>query len=167
MEFRAMRRKNQELSPADCDAVLRRGSHGVLAVCGDGGWPYAVPVNYVWADGRLFFHCAKAGHKLDAIAGEPRVSLCVVDADELVPAEFTSYFRSVIVFGRARVLTDPAQRRAALALVARRFGPGDPAEDEKELDRTLARVCLVEIEIAHMTGKQAIELVRREAGGAQ
>ena len=60
--FREMRRKNQELSREECLAVLDRGTSGVLAVHGEGGYPYAVPLSYAYADDKLWFHCARAGH---------------------------------------------------------------------------------------------------------
>ena len=122
--FREMRRKNQILSQAECLAVLDRGTSGVLAVQGDGGWPYAVPLSYVYEDGRLWFHCARTGHKLDAIRREPRVSFCVVDQDQVVPQEYTTYFRSVIVFGTIRVLTDDGEKRRASFSRAARISAG-------------------------------------------
>ena len=69
--FRPMRRFKQALSPEECQAVLERGTSGVLALSGDGGWPYAVPLSYVYADGKLYFHSAKSGHKVDAIRSCP------------------------------------------------------------------------------------------------
>ena len=91
-----------------CEAVLSRGSHGVLALAGDEGYPYAVPISYVYEGGKLYFHCAKSGHKLDAIARCPKASFCVVDQDQVVPQEYTTYFRSVIAFGTIR---GPGRRR--------------------------------------------------------
>ena len=84
--FRPMRRFKQALSPEECRAVLERGTSGVLALTGDGGWPYAVPLSYVYADGKLYFHSAKSGHKVDAIRSCPRASFCVIDQDHIVPA---------------------------------------------------------------------------------
>ena len=63
--FREMRRNKQQLSRAECEEILRRAASGVLAVSGDGGYPYAVPLSYVYEDGKLWFHCALSGHKLD------------------------------------------------------------------------------------------------------
>ena len=68
--FRAMRRKRQQLSRAEAEAILERGTSGVLAVAGDDGYPYAVPLSYVYQDGKLWFHCANSGHKLDAVRRE-------------------------------------------------------------------------------------------------
>ena len=106
MTFREMRRSRQALSQADCEKILKTATAGVLAVTGDGGYPYAVPLSYVYAEGRLYFHCAGSGHKLDAISADDRVSFCVIDRDEIHPEKFTTFFRSVILFGTARELED-------------------------------------------------------------
>lgn len=158
--FREMRRNRQALSPGECAAILQRGSHGVLAVLGDGGYPYAVPLSYVYRNGSIFFHCAKTGHKLDAIARESRVSFCVVDQDQVVPEKYTTYFRSVVAFGRARILGDEAEKRAALEALAERYSPGDREGRQREIEREFSHVCLVEIAVEHLTGKEAIELVQ-------
>ena len=71
---------------------------GVLAAAGEDDYPYAVPLSYVYCDFKLYFHCAKEGHKLEAIARNPKVSFCVIDQDQVVPEKYTTYFRSVIVF---------------------------------------------------------------------
>jgi len=84
--------------------ILQSATSGVLAVCGDDGYPYAVPLSYVYADGKIYFHSALQGHKIDAIRSNPKVSFCVIDKDDIQPQEFTTYFRSVIVFGKARII---------------------------------------------------------------
>jgi len=83
--FRAMRRTKQAMSFADSEVVLARNTAGVLAAAGDDGYPYAVPLSYVYADGKIYFHCAKEGHKLDAISRCEKVSFCVIDTDQVVP----------------------------------------------------------------------------------
>ena len=102
----SMRRKNQALTQEECIAVLQRGTSGVLAVTGEGDYPYAVPLSYVYSNSKLYFHCAASGYKLEAIARNPKVSFCVIDQDQVVPEEYTTYFRSVIIFGQARILTN-------------------------------------------------------------
>jgi len=163
--FREMRRGGQALSAAECAAALEAGTSGVLAVSGDGGYPYAVPLSYVFCGDRLFFHCAKSGHKLDAIARCDKVSFCVIDRDSVVPEKFTTYFRSVIVFGRARVLGDEAEKRRALELLAEKYAPGPGEARRLEVEKELPRVCIVELSVEHMTGKEAVELVREKRGG--
>lgn len=159
--FRDMRRKDQVLSCEECLAVLDRGTSGVLAVHGDDGYPYAVPLSYAYEDGKLWFHCARTGHKLDAILRDPKVTFCVVDRDQVVPLEYTTYFRSVILFGKARVLEDPAEVRAALEKLALRYAPEDSeAHREAILEKELPAVVVVEVAVEHLSGKEAIELVR-------
>ena len=157
--MREMRRFKQELTQAECAAVLERGTSGVLAVTGDGGYPYAVPLSYVWADGKLYFHCAMAGHKLDAIRADGRASFCVIDQDQIVPEEYTTYFRSVIVFGRARVLDDPQEKRHAIEVLAAKYRPGFPEAMAAEIDGAWNRLCMVEPAAEQVTGKQAKELM--------
>ena len=165
--FRPMRRSAQALGVDACREVLSRGTSGVLALLGDGGWPYAVPLSYAFDGENLYFHCAREGHKLDAIRREARASFCVVDRDDVKPAEYTSYFRSVIIFGRVRVLEDKAQKRAAIELLARRYFPEDSAENRRRaIEREWAGLCMLEMDIEHMSGKEAIELAR-EGGSRQ
>ena len=164
--FRPMRRSGQALGIDACKEVLSRGTSGVLALLGDGGWPYAVPMSYAFDGEKLYFHCAREGHKLDAIRREARASFCVVDRDEVVPEEYTTYFRSVIVFGRVRVLENEAQMRAAIELLARRYFPQDSAENRhRAIEREWAGLCMLEMDIEHMSGKEAIELARK--GGSR
>ena len=159
--FREMRRKRQALPLEQCEEALRRGTSGVLALSGDEGYPYAVPISYCYDGSRLYFHCAKEGHKLDAIRREPRASFCVIDQDQVVPEEYTTYFRSVIVFGRVTVLEDDGAKRAAVEKLALKYAPADRAEHRREyIDREWAPLCMLEMTVDHMTGKEAVELVR-------
>ena len=112
--FREMRRKKQLLSRAETVEILQSGASGVMTVSGDEGYPYAVPLSYAYEDGKLFFHVAKEGHKLDGIARNDKVSFCVIQQDQVMPQTFTTHFRSAIVFGRARILTEDSEKRHAL-----------------------------------------------------
>ena len=157
--FREMRRKKQALSTEESLAILNRGISGVLAVTGDQGYPYAVPLSYVYDNNKIFFHCALSGHKLDAIAANNKVSFCVVGQDRVMPQEYTTYFRSVIKFGRARILEDPIEKRTALEKLAAKYSPEQETGRLREIDRLFERTCMVEIVIEHITGKEAVELV--------
>ena len=158
--FREMRRIRQALSEEDCVSVLNRGTSGVLALSGDEGYPYAVPLSYVYHDGKLFFHSATAGHKLDAISADDKASFCVIDKDQIVPDEYTSYFCSVIVFGRVRIVEDEADKLHALTVLGRRYAPAHrEIRCVPETADKLRAVCVIELVIEHMSGKQATELV--------
>jgi nitroimidazol reductase NimA-like FMN-containing flavoprotein (pyridoxamine 5'-phosphate oxidase superfamily) len=157
--FREMRRKNQALTREKCEEIFRAGTSGVLAVSGDDGYPYAVPLSYYYEDGRILFHCARAGHKLDAIKREPKASFCVIAADNVVPEEFTTYFKSAIAFGKVQIIEDESKKREAIKLISKKYSPDKTDEEtEKEITATWPALCIIELKIEHMTGKQATEL---------
>jgi uncharacterized protein len=159
--FREMRRKKQLLPDEAAIQILKSRTAGVLAVTGDDDYPYAVPLSFVYDDGRLFFHLAKEGHKVDGIARNDKVSFCVIDQDEVIQETFTTHYRSVIVFGRARTLTEDSEKEHALACLVAKYSPDFLAQGQQEIKRGLDKACIVELRIEHMTGKEAIELVRR------
>lgn len=159
-EFRPMRRNRQQLSREECERILGRCTSGVLALTGDGGYPYAVPLSYVYADGTIIFHSAVQGHKVDAIRRDNRCSFCVIEQDEIRPTEFTTYFRSVIVFGRIQILEAAVEKVQALRLLGRRYSPNDEAGLQHEIDKSLDHVMLLRLDIEHISGKEAIELVQ-------
>lgn len=159
--FREMRRKRQQLTEEECVEILKRNTSGVLAVCGDDGYPYAVPLSYVYDGDALYFHCAKTGHKLDAIKTCSKASFCIVDRDHVVPEKYTTHFRSVILFGRARILEQEKEIRSAIEKLAIKYHPNDSkANRDAAIERERIAMCMVKIEIEHMTGKEAIELAK-------
>lgn len=160
--FRPMRRKTQQLSEEACLNVLEKNTNGVLSLMGDGGYPYGVPLSYTFADGTIYFHCAKAGHKLDALKNCSKVCFTVVDKDEVIPEKFTTYYRSVIVFGRAEIVEDKEQKLSAIRNLCQKYAPNETKENrEKEIASTYNAMCIVGITPEHMTGKEAIELVKK------
>ena len=163
VEFRPMRRFKQQLPQAEAERLLMSATSGVLAVNGDNGYPYAVPVSYVYANGKIYFHSALSGHKIDAIRNDSKVSFCVINQDEIVPREFTTYFKSVIVFGKARIFEDDAEKMKALRLLAARYSDDTvtPQMTDKEIAGGFKRLLIVEITIEHITAKESIELVRK------
>ncbi|WP_301875169.1 pyridoxamine 5'-phosphate oxidase family protein [Bacteroides caecimuris] len=161
MEFRKMRRSRQQLTKSECDAILSKTTSGTLALLGDNGYPYAVPISYVYADGRLYFHSAQMGHKVDAIRRYDKASFCVIAADDVQPSEFTTYFRSVIAFGKIQIIESESERMYAASLLGARYNPGDDTGLQKELEKGLSHMLILRLDIEHLTGKEAIELVRK------
>ena len=160
--FREMRRRGQLLPDAEAEAILASGSTGVLSVLGDGGYPYAVPLNYAYSEGKLYFHCAKSGHKLDAIRACDKVSFCVVAEDCVIPETLSTRYRSVIVFGRARILETEEELRRAARAIGEKYGCGSD-EVEREIDAELPVLCCVEITPESVTGKEAKALAQERA----
>ena len=161
MVFREMRRKKQVLSQKEVEDILHKGTSGVLALLGDNDYPYAVPISYVYDDGKVYFHSAKSGHKIDAIQRTEKASFCVIDKDLVVPEEYTTYFRSVIAFGRIRIVEDDSEKRAAIEKLAIKYAPEDTAANrDYAISREWKPLCMLEMTIDHVTGKEAIELVK-------
>lgn len=160
--FREMRRKKQQLSTKECVEILRKRTSGVLAVFGEDGYPYAVPISYVYEDGKIYFHSAKAGHKIDAIQQNSKVSFCIIDQDQVVPEKYTSYFRSVIVFGKVRILEDDQEKYKSIEQLAVKYAPDDREEERKKaIEQEWNAFCMLELTIEHMTGKEAKELAKK------
>ncbi|GAB6180099.1 pyridoxamine 5'-phosphate oxidase family protein [Desulfotomaculum defluvii] len=157
--FRDMRRKKQLLCREETIEIIKLCTSGVLGVIGDDDYPYTVPVSYVYIDGKLFIHSAKQGHKIDSIKKNDKVTFCVIEKDEVKQKTFTTHFRSVSIFGRARILTGDSDRRYALESLVKKYSPDYIKEGQQEIERDWNRVCLIEIKIEHMTGKAAIEII--------
>ena len=156
--MRPMRRFKQELPDVEVIYILTTGKVATWALDGDDGFPYAVPVNYVYADGAIYIHCAKEGHKIDSISRNPKCSLCIIDKDDIVPERFTTHFRSAIAFGLAKIVAPIDEKVKALQLLCEKYSPGiDPSD---EIQQSIGRVAIVKVEIVKATGKQAIELVK-------
>ncbi|MDU4960354.1 MAG: pyridoxamine 5'-phosphate oxidase family protein [Sporomusaceae bacterium] len=157
--FRDMRRGRQLLSREDTVAVMNRCTNGVLACLGDEGYPYAVPLSYVYFQDKIYFHSAKAGHKIDAITKNAKVSFAVIDEDTIVSKEYTTYFRSVLAFGKARIVEGDEWLAAFTALVEKYSGDQPEAAKHKEITGCRQSLLLA-IDVEHITGKEAIEYVR-------
>jgi nitroimidazol reductase NimA-like FMN-containing flavoprotein (pyridoxamine 5'-phosphate oxidase superfamily) len=156
--FREMRRGKQLLSMEDTVAVMARCKNGVLACLGDEGYPYAVPLSYVYFNGRIYIHSAKTGHKIDAITKNPKVSFSVIDEDKIVSEEYTTYFRSVIAFGKARIVEGDEWLESFAALVDKYSGNQPEEAKNTEISRC-TQAHIIAIDVEHITGKEAIEFV--------
>ena len=151
--FRPMRRTKQEVSREECVRILTDEKRAVLSVNGDDGYPYGVPVNF-WYDAeadRIYFHCAKSGHKLDAMTANDKVCFTVWNSG-CQKEDWSYYVTSVIVFGRARVMTDETEMREKIRKFGMKYYPSAEEVDE-EIRKDFARVNFIEISIDHMTGK--------------
>ena len=138
--------------------VLEEGKTGIVGVLGDDGYPYTVPINYVSLEDKIYFHSAKKGHKVDAIAKEPKVSMTVVEKDDVVSREFTTYFRSIQLFGKAYVVEDEAERNVAFRALCEKFSGADMDRYDEIMSKEAAAAAIVRIDIEHITGKESMEL---------
>ena len=160
-EFRAMRRKRQQLSEEESVAILKKATAGTLALLGDNDYPYAVPLSYVYHEGRIYFHSALAGHKVDAIRKCDKASFCVIEQDDVQPEKYTTFFRSVIAFGRISIIEDEHEKLETARMLGNRYNPNHDEALQKEIEGGLSRMLMIRFDIEHLTGKEAIELVRQ------
>ena len=157
--IRKMRRFKQQLSDEAAVELMEKTSWGTLAVVGDDGYPYAVPLSQVWLNGRIYFHGASQGHKFDALLQNPKVSFSVVGQDEVVPEKLTMLYTSAIAFGTARLVEDEDEKRAALVAFADKFGASNGLEKNlEEIERVWKIVRVFAIDVELMTGKASMEL---------
>ena len=162
--FREMRRSKQQLSSEEVEGILRAGRTGILAVNGDEGYPYPVPMNYVFHDGKIYLHSAMSGHKVDAIRADGRVSFCVIAADDVLPEKYATNYRSVIAFGHARIVEDDDEKMSSLRALGDKYNPGQDEALAKEIAGGYSHVLMIAVEIEHLTGKQGLYLMRNKPG---
>jgi len=150
-----MRRKDKALSELATLQLLRDGEFGVLATVDPEGQPYGVPLNYVYLDDHIYFHCALVGHKLDNLAGNDKVSFSVIGRTEVLPAEFSTGFESVIVFGAAAQVEGEERYRALMGL-AEKYSPDYLTEAPAYIEKFDKQTAVVRITIERMTGKAKV-----------
>lgn len=152
--FRKMRRFKQQISEEECIRILKAEPRGVLSLLGDDGYPYGIPLNHWYCedDGKIYFHGAREGHKIDALKACDKVSFCVYDQGYRKDGEWALNINSVVVFGRIALVTDEDKARRICDQLSRKF-TDDEAYIQNELANALPRVQCLELTIEHMTGK--------------
>ena len=154
--FREMRRFKQQISNEECIQILKEQPRGVLSVLGDDDYPYGIPMDHWYCEenGKLYFHCAKTGHKLDAVRKHDKVSYCVYDQGFRKEGDWALNIRSVVAFCRARIVDDSEDelKRKIAVCLCRKF-TNDEAFLQKELTNAMPRAAFLELTIEHMTGK--------------
>ena len=155
-EFRLLRRFKQAASEEECLSLLQSAPRGILSVMGENGYPYGVPMNFVYREGKIYFHCAREGHKLDAINANDQVCFTVLSEPVRNEGEWWYCLTSVIIFGRIAVLPDPARVDVGLRAMAGKYFPDD-YDLETDLKRNAPHAFVLELTIDHMTGKHVRE----------
>ena len=156
--FRAIRKKRNEISIDDSKNLLAESRRGVLAVNGDDGYPYAVPINYYYdgEKGKIYFHGSRAGHKVDALNKCDRICFTVIGPETAEKEAWAPFVKSVVVFGRCRQIEDPATAEECLRKFAMKYYPDEESVNE-EISVSGKAVRMYEIEIEHLSGKKVQE----------
>lgn len=148
--FRVMRRKDKMLTPDEMIEIMNTAEYGILSTVDENGWPYGVPVNFLYRDGNIYFHSALTGHKLDNIAFNRQVSFCVVKDVELIPDDFNTKFKSVIAFGE---ITEVEDKDEIFMLLLEKFSGNYMETGMEYIRKAGAKAKVYKIEIKHMTAK--------------
>lgn len=156
MDFRPMRRFKQQLTEEESIDILVKAYRGFLSVIGDGGYPYTVPINFLYKDGKLYFHSAVEGHKLDAIRSSDKACFTVIDEPEKEPDSWWYHVRSVICFGRVHVLEDETEKDKYLRQLGAKYFP-EGYDIESDMQRNAHRAIVLVFTINHMSGKRVRE----------
>jgi hypothetical protein len=151
--FQELRRKDKSLSEADSKQILEKGLYGVLGTISKSGYAYTIPLNYVYHKNNIYFHCATAGHKLENVQHNNRVSFTVVENCQIVPVKFTAKFRSVIVFGKISFVKNDDEKLAGLQLLTKKYAPKFQKEVKEYIQSYFNKVVLLKLQIEKITGK--------------
>ncbi len=147
-------RKDKQISNEDARALLTRAVYGILSTVGADGQPYGVPLNFVYRDDALYFHCALVGHKLDNLGDNPKVSFSVVEDVEVLPSKFSTNFVSVIAFGVASEAVGE-ERANGLFWLLEKYSYNHMEEGKKYSEKMDKATKVVKIDIQHISGKKA------------
>ena len=153
--FREMRSKANMLTNEEVENILKTSPNGTLALYGENGYPYSVPVNFVYSDGKIYFHGAAEGYKLDCMKNDPHVSFSVIGKDDIAKENFTTLFSSVIAFGTIRVIDTMEEKIPVLEAMVGKYS-AEFMESGKELIRKGCGSVAYELTIDHMTGKKGM-----------
>jgi len=152
--FRKMRLEANMTTKEEAEEMLNKALNGVLAVDGDDGYPYAVPVSFAYKNGKIYFHStSENSHKIESIKKNPKVSFCVITQDDIIPEAFNTLYRSVIIFGKARVLTDAKEIEQGIMTIVKKYAGDHLDKGKAYMNSEAGNFSVVEIEIEHITGK--------------
>lgn len=150
-----MRRQDREIVDSErIREVLRNARICRVAFCSE-DWPYIVPMNFGILDGKLYFHCASAGTKLDLLKANPNVCFEVEVNVEIVPGDqacdWSVHYQSVIGFGRASVIEGLEERRAGLKALLTQYADTDIGVPQ----HISPEMVILRVDIHSLTGKES------------
>lgn len=150
--FKDIKKKKRELSKENTLEVLKNGREGILSTISENGYPYGIAVNYVYHNNSIYFHCSNSGHKLENIANNNKVSFFVNSDITILPKDFTTHYKSAVIFGHASIVNNKEKRDAIIA-IGEKYSHPHMEEGIKYIDKALNAFTVVKIEIDHITGK--------------
>lgn len=126
----------------------------VLAMTDRLGEPYCIPLNGVRVGETVYFHCARAGEKLDCLRVRPAVCLTAVGSQRVVQEEYTTLFTSAVARGRAVEVTDPEEMRQGLRAICKKYTPDCPERVEEVIEQYLPAVSVWRVDLTAVSGRR-------------
>ena len=150
--FKEMRRSDKRLTDEEMYDIMNTAEYGVLSTIGENGYPYGVPVNFIYLNGDIYFHSALTGHKLDNIAFNYKVSFCVVKDVDLIPDDFNTKYKSVIAFGDITEVQEIEKKDLYVAFL-QKFSSGYMESGMEYIRNAGEKARIFKISVKHMTAK--------------
>lgn len=151
--FKAMRRKDRQISESESYEILSKGEYGVIGTIGVNGYPCSTPLNYVVNGSNIYVHFFKSGGNIhESIINNNKVSFTYVGKTTLLESEFVTNYESVMVFGRAEI-ADDEEKKNALVLMIDKYSPNFKEQGLEHIKEDFGNTCVVKIKIEHITGK--------------
>lgn len=151
--FKEMRRKEKLMSKDDTIKIMATAEYGTLACIGENGYPYSVPLNYAYENGKIYFHSAHEGHKAANIQFNNHVSFSMVNYYKLLPDKFDTEYDSAIIYGKVYKIIEEPEKRHALMLLIAKYSNDYQEQGSAYIERAINATTAFKIEIEHMTGK--------------
>lgn len=150
--FREMRRIDRALPQEEIETLLNNGEYGFLSTVGNNGYPCIVPVSYVYLENCIYFHCATEGQKLDNIRQNDKVSFSVVGDTKILAEKFSTNYKSVVIYGRAKEVEDEYKSKLLMELI-KKYSNEFYEKGMKYVENAKDKTMLIKIDIDHITGK--------------
>ena len=150
----AMRRKEKLMNSEETIAILEKGEYGHLATVGQDGYPYSVPLNYVYSEGSIYFHSAKTGHKVDNMRLSDKASFTVVGNYQVFPERFDTEYDSVVVFGKVSEVITEEEVKKGLWLLVDKYSANHQEKGKEYIEKAWDKLSLFRLVIEEMTGKK-------------
>lgn len=148
-----MHKASRQLSDAETMEILKKGDHGTLSVQGDDGYPYAIPINYIVVDGKVYLHSAPYGYKIECLQRSPKCCFSAIISAQIIPSKITAAFESVVLTGTAVFVTDQAEKRTVLENFVTQKHPGYEELGFKMIDKQIDKTAVIRLDPVSLTGK--------------
>ena len=154
-----LRRADRAMSEQRAYEMLERGFSGQLATVGGDGYPYCIPLLYIWMDGEIYLHTSSAsGHLRANVEREPRICFELDEPDQVFDSgrfecDSGLAYRSVIVFGKIRIVEERAVKQRFCEVLMEKYGKPDSARPKGFFPRIDA-ITVYAVAVERMTGTE-------------